>query len=519
MSSVPTYHDPAKEPALGALGGARVPLSSPLRPPPEALPGLVRERSREGQQSPDVELYLQLCRVTDTVIAVSVLLGMFVIDNLGRLPRGIDDFLGARLTVKNVLLVLVFAGAWHLSCQVSGVYDWANVKSRTSEAVRACIAATGGTLIALIFPLSSVSGSFRLEALPPFWAFVTALMLVARGVLRSSTVARVNRAHSVLIVGTGPRAQALHRHITTGSAHEWNIIGFVDSSAPSEPSGVNVVCRLDGLESFLVTQELDEVLIALPVKSCYSEIQSVIHICERVGVPFKYSANLFTHARMEPRVEGSLSGPLLSVPACADGPGTLVKRGLDLAGAALALLVLSPVLGALALVVKLTSPGPVLFAQVRYGRNRRRFRMYKFRTMVQDAEAQQMRLEAMNEAHGPVFKIRRDPRITPVGAFLRRTSLDEVPQLWNVLRGEMSLVGPRPLPVRDVERFGEPWLMRRFSVRPGITGLWQVSGRSTLSFDKWIQLDLAYIDQWSLWLDLVILGRTIPAVIFGRGAS
>jgi lipopolysaccharide/colanic/teichoic acid biosynthesis glycosyltransferase len=145
--------------------------------------------------------------------------------------------------------------------------------------------------------------------------------------------------------------------------------------------------------------------------------------------------------------------------------------------------------------------------------------MYKFRTMVQDAEAQQVQLEGMNDARGPVFKIRRDPRITRVGAFLRRTSLDELPQLWNVLRGDMSLVGPRPLPVRDVQRFGETWLMRRFSVLPGITGLWQVSGRSNLSFDEWIHLDLAYIDHWSPWLDLSILARTIPAVISGRGAA
>jgi exopolysaccharide biosynthesis polyprenyl glycosylphosphotransferase len=280
-----------------------------------------------------------------------------------------------------------------------------------------------------------------------------------------------------------------------------------------------VVCDLHGLESFLVDHELDELLIALPVKSCYSEIQQVIQTCERVGVPFKYSASLFTHARLEPRMEPSVAGPVLSVPASADGPWLVAKRAVDVVGALVALVVLAPVLAAVAVAVKLNSPGPVLFSQVRYGRHRRRFRMYKFRTMVQDAEARQGQLEGMNDARGPVFKIRRDPRITRVGAFLRRTSLDELPQLWNVLRGDMSLVGPRPLPVRDVQRFGETWLMRRFSVLPGITGLWQVSGRSNLSFDEWIHLDLAYIDHWSPWLDLSILARTIPAVISGRGAA
>jgi lipopolysaccharide/colanic/teichoic acid biosynthesis glycosyltransferase len=160
----------------------------------------------------------------------------------------------------------------------------------------------------------------------------------------------------------------------------------------------------------------------------------------------------------------------------------------------------------------------VLFTQERYGYNKRRFRMYKLRTMVVDAEARQAGLEAMNEASGPVFKIRSDPRQTPVGRVLRRWSIDELPQLYNVLRGDMSLVGPRPLPIRDVSRFAEPALMRRFSVRPGITCLWQISGRSELTFDDWVKLDLRYIDGWSLMLDVRILLRTLPAVLRGRGA-
>jgi lipopolysaccharide/colanic/teichoic acid biosynthesis glycosyltransferase len=150
---------------------------------------------------------------------------------------------------------------------------------------------------------------------------------------------------------------------------------------------------------------------------------------------------------------------------------------------------------------------------------KRLFRMYKFRTMVADAENGQDALEARNEASGPVFKIRADPRVTPLGRFLRATSLDELPQLWNVLIGEMSLVGPRPLPTRDVGRFSEPWLMRRFSMRPGLTCLWQISGRSDLDFAQWIALDLEYIDRWSLWRDMHILLRTIPAVLRGTGAS
>ena len=175
-------------------------------------------------------------------------------------------------------------------------------------------------------------------------------------------------------------------------------------------------------------------------------------------------------------------------------------------------------LAIVALAVKLTSPGPVLFKQPRYGYNRRRFPMYKFRTMVKDAEQRLKELEHLNEAAGPVFKIKKDPRLTSIGGFLRSTSIDELPQLFNVLLGHMSLVGPRPLPVRDVSRFSEATLMRRFSVLPGMTGLWQVSGRSSLGFNDWIALDLKYIDNWSLLEDLRILLITVPVVLRGRGA-
>ena len=194
----------------------------------------------------------------------------------------------------------------------------------------------------------------------------------------------------------------------------------------------------------------------------------------------------------------------------------LVKRAMDLLGGAMGLAVAAPVMLVVAIAIKLSDPGPVIFSQQRFGLNKRRFAMYKFRTMVIGAEALQADLETRNEATGPVFKIRDDPRITPIG---RVMSLDELPQLFNVVRGDMSLVGPRPLPVRDVHKFSESWLMRRFSVPPGLTGLWQISGRSDLAFDRWVLLDLQYIDGWSLGLDLQILAKTVPAVLWGRGAA
>jgi len=183
------------------------------------------------------------------------------------------------------------------------------------------------------------------------------------------------------------------------------------------------------------------------------------------------------------------------------------------------LILLAPLFAIVALVIKLTSPGPVFFSQERMGVNKRRFRIHKFRTMVPNAERMQTELEEHNEVSGPVFKIKNDPRLTPIGRNLRRASIDELPQLLNVLMGHMSLVGPRPLPVRDYEGFREDWQRRRFSVRPGITCLWQVKGRSTIGFDEWMRLDLQYMDEWSIWLDLKILARTIPVVMKGTGAA
>ncbi len=192
---------------------------------------------------------------------------------------------------------------------------------------------------------------------------------------------------------------------------------------------------------------------------------------------------------------------------------------MDLAVALVFLVICGPLFALVAIAIKLDSTGPVFFIQERVGLSKRRFRMIKFRTMSMDAEARMKDIEHLNEKTGPIFKIRNDPRITRVGRWLRKTSIDELPQLINVLLGDMSIVGPRPLSVRDALRMEEAWQKRRFSVKPGLTCLWQVSGRSNLSFEQWMQLDLEYIDHWSLGLDASILLRTIPAIVLARGAS
>jgi exopolysaccharide biosynthesis polyprenyl glycosylphosphotransferase len=208
----------------------------------------------------------------------------------------------------------------------------------------------------------------------------------------------------------------------------------------------------------------------------------------------------------------SAAGPDDAIPA-------IIKRTLDFLVSGALLVIFTPLFLVVAILVKLTSPGPVFFRQIRMGLNKRRFTMYKFRTMVANAEQLQDQLFSMNEMTGPVFKIKKDPRVTSIGKVLRNTSIDELPQLFNVLKGNMSLVGPRAMSFRDYQLFDQDWQRRRFCVKPGITCLWQIRGRNSIPFEKWMELDMQYIDTWSLWLDFKILLQTVPAVLRGTGAG
>ena len=469
--------------------------------------------------SPRVAAFLRWVGWTDMAVALVALVGAFLLTNVGRMPGGLGDFLALRLTVRNLLMLLAFAAAWRVVCSLAGLYRWDVVRDPRREAGRILVAATVGSLAALVFPLISVTGAFRVTTVVVSLASAFVAMLLARTALRTLLDLDAAERHSFLVVGTGPRGRALGRRLAGEPSSR--LVGYVDAGGPS--ASADPVDRylgdLDHLERILLEHAVDEVYVALPMRSRYAEIEQAMAVCERTGVPVKYLADVFETGHGRRRYEVSANGDVISISGEREHGPLMAKRLIDLVGASLGLLVTSPVLLLAAAAIKLTSPGPVLYAQERYGLYRRRFSMYKLRTMVPDAEALQAELEARNEASGPVFKIKDDPRITRVGHFLRRTSIDELPQLVNVLRGEMSLVGPRPLPLRDVGRFTEAALVRRFSVRPGLTGLWQISGRSTLAFDRWIELDLRYIDEWSLGLDLKILLRTVPAVIAGTGAS
>ena len=273
------------------------------------------------------------------------------------------------------------------------------------------------------------------------------------------------------------------------------------------------------LESIMAYQPIDEVLVALPANEYGPLVDTIVRHCEEQGIIVRVRTQSFDLQVARSYVDELEGLPVVTIRSGPQDDWRLVaKRLIDILVSATLLVVLAPLFALVALLVRMDSPGPVFFTQERIGLNKRRFRLIKFRTMMDGADQQQSQLEHLNEAQGPVFKIKSDPRVTRLGRFLRRCSIDELPQLLNVLRGDMSLVGPRPLPLRDVERIDVSSHKRRFSIKPGITCLWQVNGRSNIGFEDWVRLDLEYIDKWSLGLDAQILLKTIPAVLKGPGA-
>ena len=460
----------------------------------------------------------------NAVVALSVLLGVFMLVNGDRMPNGFGAFLALRITVKNLILSALFLVSSSIAFRSFGLTGTSAVGSFRKDLFQVTKACAVVSIFAVLFPVTSQTGAFSARIVLYFLPIAIMACLCSRFVARTFANRLFNALagpRDLIIVGSGPRAASLYERIQQTDLASARVLGFVDSpNGHPVPAAIRkqMLGTLDELEGILMKQPVDEVMIALPAKSCYDQIQSAIQTCERAGVEAKYLSDVFEVSLARPKFEGDDKTPVVSLKTVQDDYRIIVKRCIDIFGALAGLIFFGPLMLAIAAAVKLTSSGPALFTQERYGLNKRRFLMYKFRTMVTNAEELQTALESQNEAQGPVFKIRNDPRITPIGRFLRKTSLDELPQLVNVLRGEMSLVGPRPLPKRDVARFDDASLMRRFSVKPGLTCLWQINGRSDVDFGRWIALDLKYIDGWSLGLDLKILVRTVPAVLKGSGA-
>lgn len=469
----------------------------------------------------------------DLVITAAAFIGIFffrqwlaIESQLGQLPGWmgqievplVDE---PRLYYEVLLGVLLF---WWFAFYVSGTSDfrvsYAQMAGRYARAVGIGLALflSGFFLLKLTF----VARSFVVL----FAATDLCLLILGRlAVMESVAFLRSKRVdgHRLLVVGAGPQA-VKYAHSIHGQP-PWNVklLGYVagpgeafDPAIPEEQRHGSVL----ELEHYLNTTPVDEVLFANPGLDNNS-LANALHVCDERGIDvlLPLPPSIPQRSRVEIANIHGIDLPLLGLRRTPTGEVNLaLKRLLDLVGGMAMLTLAGPIMLTAAIAIRLESKGPIFFKQIRAGRNGRKFTMYKFRSMVVDAEAKKAALAHLNEMSGPVFKMKSDPRITKVGHFIRRTSIDELPQVFNILLGDMSLVGPRPPLPAEVEQY-QPWQRRRLSVKPGLTGLWQVSGRNNVDFEEWMALDLRYIDDWSLWLDLKILLRTVPAVIFKTGAS
>jgi exopolysaccharide biosynthesis polyprenyl glycosylphosphotransferase len=326
---------------------------------------------------------------------------------------------------------------------------------------------------------------------------------------------------NLLIVGTGQRAQDFIRKVKDNSNWGLRIIGLIDDEHGmfgKEIEGYRVLGRIQDIPFILHRKVVDRVIFVVP-RLWLHRMDEVIMACEREGIAVSISMDLYNLRIAHMRQTNFNGFPLLEFETFhANAWELFIKRTIDIIFSMIFITLSSPIMFFTAAAIKLTSRGPIFYSQVRSGLNGRKFTLYKFRSMINGAEMRKKQLEKQNEMDGPVFKMRNDPRITRVGKFIRKFSIDELPQLFNVLKGDISIVGPRPpLPI-EVELY-EHWQRRRLSLKPGITCTWQVSGRNNINFERWMEMDLEYIDNWSLWLDTKILLKTIFVVLLGYGAQ
>jgi exopolysaccharide biosynthesis polyprenyl glycosylphosphotransferase len=446
--------------------------------------------------------------VTDSLCIVAALLLAHELQFGGQAPTA--DFLLILL-----LAPFVTVGC-HLGCRLYQTYRYTSAE----EFRRIILSVTSAVMGIVVLSFWSSIPSSRLW-IGYCWFFGLVFTGAARRrwhhVIRHRWIAG-QLTFDTLIVGTNREAQSL-AELLASSKVGYRPLGFVATVSSDEVAGgPPVLGPIDELRQLITQTQASCVFVASSDVDA-EDVKQVLKARRLHGVEIRVTANFpgtLSATRVTPQSVGGLLA--LSVSAVRlTRAQAIAKRSFDLVLSAAGLLVLAPLLAVIALAIRLDSAGPVLFRQERMGRHRQRFKVLKFRTMVADAEVMLAGLSARNEADGPLFKIRDDPRVTRVGRYLRRYSLDELPQLWNVLKGEMSLVGPRPPLPREVEAY-EDWQLDRLEVRPGITGLWQVSGRSELPFDEYVRLDLFYIENWSLAYDLFILAKTVPMLLAARGA-
>jgi exopolysaccharide biosynthesis polyprenyl glycosylphosphotransferase len=439
----------------------------------------------------------------------------------------LKQFLSMRVKLSNCAVFASILLTWHMIFSLCGLYESKRLSTRRVEVLdmlkATALSSSLLAMMAILWRITMITPRF----VASFWIFASLLLAGSRLTMRPVLAYLRRRGRNLrcmLVVGTNSRAIDFARKIEEKPELGYRLLGFVDDDWQGmdrfKRIGFPVVSDLAGLAEFLRRNVVDELAIYLPLRSFYEHSLGVAALCEQHGIILRFNGDIFGLKKSRSTLE-EFDGDhqVATYTGVIDWWPLVAKRTLDIVFSFVLLLLLAPLLLLTALLIKFSSNGPVVFRQERMGLNKRRFLIFKFRTMVPNAEKMLAELEKLNEVSGPVFKIKDDPRITPIGKVLRRTSIDELPQLFNVLKGDMSLVGPRPLPVRDYEGFSEDWQRRRFSVRPGITCLWQVNGRSSIPFEQWMKLDLQYMDEWSLWLDIKILARTVSAVLKGSGAA
>jgi exopolysaccharide biosynthesis polyprenyl glycosylphosphotransferase len=463
------------------------------------------------------------------ILAASLALAAILSVN-GTTVASIDRLLSVQLTVRDVALLAGFLVVAHLAYAQLDLYDSRRLSSRRSECADVAKATTIITALLTITALALHMRHVNPTFLAVFWSASTlcsaSCRLAVRTLLDAARI-RGRNTRNMLMVGTNDRALDFARKIQANPKLGYRIVGFSDTEWHGRKefatNGRAIVCDLRSLADYVRINVVDEVVLALPVGSFHYFCSRIAAACEEQGIITRFLPDIFNLRTARSRADEFEGDSVITLyTGAGDEWAMMAKRVLDFLLSLLLIGLLSPLLIFVAVIIKLTSPGPVLFTQERLGLHKRRFQIYKFRSMVADAEQRFREVEHLNEVSGPAFKIRNDPRMTSFGRLMRKTSIDELPQLFNVLKGEMSLVGPRPLDVRDYALMTEScanWQRCRFSVRPGITCLWQVNGRSSLSFEKWMELDRQYVHGWSLWLDFKILLRTIPVVLKGTGAA
>jgi exopolysaccharide biosynthesis polyprenyl glycosylphosphotransferase len=413
-------------------------------------------------------------------------------------------------------ILLIYGSLVVLCCHFQGLYRTPRDRSNWAECTAVLRAVLAGTVVLSAFMYVSGTPNVSRFALPVSTLLITASLTAwrvwKRGIVERRVAAGIG-VKNVLIIGAGKIGQEVADYLDRNKQLGLAVKGFLDHNHQGDS---RVLGRIEDLPQVARAQFADEVIITIPFMR--QLVRQAIVQARLNNLDVKIVPDLYGSSGRGAVLENMGSLPVMSfyrepIPML----GRLVKRAMDIAGSALVSVLLAPVAAIVSLAIKMDSPGPILYRAFRAGKKGRRFICYKFRTMVSNADALKDTLRQLNEREGATFKIADDPRITRVGRFLRKYSLDELPQLWNVLKGDMSLVGPRPHPVDDFQRYDLEHL-RRLDVTPGVTGLWQVTSRSDPSFEKNVTLDLEYIEKWNLWVDLKILCRTLAVVIAGSGA-